>query len=395
MKGLLSAPLSSRKIVEYLLLFLLLASVIGVAAYGGYWYGKGQQDPKEPTPQQADYETAEWKTYRSVAYSFEFSHPAGWKYRSDQGELVSGAEADANVIRYMIKPFSTENEMVVLIKVWDNPEKLSTIAWLSSHEEWSSQQSGQGEGVGGTVFEVNSFVDGLPAYKDTRQVDEASKRTTSGGTAFPLVDYYVARGDFVYAIELNNYTTFNEKGEYALFDQLVSTFHFIKPGEAGGTAGGKISVTIPPDWETYDKDFLANHFRFRYPSDYEVLDNDSSSGDIYLMQKGVDYPILGGINTFTNSFGGYFPEYKSGSREEWFKESWGKIDPGFDTSGISFEEFLFTNGKSYLKVTNASEGFGGFYLGVQDGIPFFASFDEKLVPSEDLLRILSTLEVSS
>lgn len=58
MKGLLSAPLSSRKIVEYLLLFLLLASVLSLAAYGGYWYGtratpaavpQGQETPA-PTP---------------------------------------------------------------------------------------------------------------------------------------------------------------------------------------------------------------------------------------------------------------------------------------------------------------------------------------------------------
>ncbi|MDP2874087.1 MAG: hypothetical protein Q8N84_02235 [bacterium] len=81
MYKLLSAPLSSRKLIEYLLLFLLLAFVLSAAAYGGYWYGKKQQSTppqtvspkaKETTSQKATAETAGWKTYTGEAYTFKY-----------------------------------------------------------------------------------------------------------------------------------------------------------------------------------------------------------------------------------------------------------------------------------------------------------------------------------
>lgn len=201
--------------------------------------------------------TANWKTYRNEKFNFEFKHPSDWIYSSNPEKEISKSGDDLHVIRNQIMPFPTENKFWLLINIWDNPQKLSTTDWLRWHEGEYQKKGLLSEYKHNTVFSINAYVDSLPAYKDMREVENQKNQATAGsrgGSAFPLIDYYVVKGDELYAIELNNYDFeafyYQEETIYNLFDQILSTFKFIESTASWKTYTFQpiqLSLKVPPE----------------------------------------------------------------------------------------------------------------------------------------------------
>jgi len=175
-----------------------------------------------PSPTLTPDPTAGWKIYRNERYGFEFKHPQGWIYNLQAEKEISQKGDSPQIIRTQIAPFSLENDVSLVINIWENPSRLSTVNWLKEYQKEIQ-----------SVF-VNAYVDKLPAFKDTSEVEaaeNATKRGQRGGTAFPRITYYVAKSDKVYGIQLNNYSpeAFGYKNEniYDVFDLLISTFKFL------------------------------------------------------------------------------------------------------------------------------------------------------------------------
>jgi len=176
-------------------------------------------------------QTSSWETYTNTKYGVEFKFPLGWILNTKPESEISKQGDDLRVIRNQINPFSPENKMVLLINIWDNPQKLSTVDWLKWREEEYQKRGFLPDYEKNSVFEVNAYVSGLPAFKEMREVEQVRKAGGRGGTALPLIDYYVAKNDKLFVIELNNYTleafSYKEETIYDLFDQIISTFKFL------------------------------------------------------------------------------------------------------------------------------------------------------------------------
>ncbi|MCL5411733.1 MAG: hypothetical protein M1150_03265 [Patescibacteria group bacterium] len=308
--------------------------------------------------------TADWRTYSNSTYGLSFKYPT---------TLVLGSSSSAN------------NMLNLEFSSSDKKSNLFVYAATKSAD------FRYGHGVEGTkrVLEKNVTVGGYTGNLTQYKTDASLQ-----GSDTSLYDsYFITFQDQLVAIE---YFGLKDVVTQQQLDQILSTFKFTDQTQTdeNTSSQNKISMTIPSDWKTYNKFFGDAYFKFKYPSRYGISDNDPSSGDIYVGKEGsLD---TADINSNSKFFASTFTEYNTGSRRVWFKEVLGKYYTDVDLSNLIFDEIVFDNGKSYLKITNwPNEMFKGkaFYLGIQNGISFFVT-NGKALSNEDLLRVLSTIEVT-
>jgi|GEM_PF-5021772 len=273
MRTLLSAPLSSRKLVEYLLLFLLLASVLSAAVYGGYWYGKQQvvtpsqtaaPKAKEPTPPEADDETVGWKSYINETYNYEVKIPPGWVYREFPG-TKSGAA---------FRPPDLPNEInseVIKVDAGDRPLNKQGVPFESYVREAAAQEIQGYE----TLYSIEETItkSGVKGYKTRWNYRFLSDPPR---VSLPITYFDTGRKDGkTVQVSLGN------EDYMDVYDQILSTFRFLDQA-ADETAG----------WRTLENTQAIVKYNLKYPQswalDHEVGPRGAGYGprDNVILSKG-------------------------------------------------------------------------------------------------------------
>jgi len=216
--------------LKTILLIVVGLVFVSAIAFAGFWYGQKSQTPivpekeattstekaKEELPPVTD-ETAGWKTYVNQNFKFSFRYPEELVYGTDKSGIVS-LEGEGEALSMVIHSYG-------------NPSKLSVIDWLAQDEGEAQAKGYLAPFRENTKFVINACVGGLPAYKDTREIDYQKSLAVAGGqrefSANPQIYYFVARGDKVYRIKLSDYDGARVEEAYLLFDKIVSTFKFL------------------------------------------------------------------------------------------------------------------------------------------------------------------------
>ncbi|MDP2874086.1 MAG: hypothetical protein Q8N84_02230 [bacterium] len=234
MKKLLSAPLSSRKLVEYLVLFLLLASVLSSAVYAGFWYGKKtvpsasnppkvspqSRFPQEPSPKPTG-ETDDWKVYTNEKYGFTFKYPSDFSIETQSPERVSFSKPTAVAEDYPDFSVSLEKTALTLANWIENKDLCP-----KSFDSCTPQKAGP---IVGSL-----------------QFESINRHYASTDTIFKKGEVLF---DFSVSARAANEPIGTEVHE--IYDQILSTFKFLDQ-VGDGTA----------EWKTY----TGEHFTFQYPT---------------------------------------------------------------------------------------------------------------------------------
>ncbi|MDP2874083.1 MAG: hypothetical protein Q8N84_02215 [bacterium] len=226
MRKLLSAPLSSRKLVEYLLLFLLLASILSAAAYGGYWYGKQQATPpqtaapktKEPTPPKVAKEAAGWKSYTNEKYKFSFEYPVDY--------FPVSSESETNVSLTMnFSPTKDIQEADKWLTVF--VDSLSGYTPGMTLEDWVN--------LPGNNEPTNKKVPVSVGEEKAYKVIVDSFPDNWGREASYSYSLHTLKGSYLYVLRLGFTSKEMFVKEEKLFDQILSTFRFLDQKAAEGS----------------------------------------------------------------------------------------------------------------------------------------------------------------
>ncbi len=274
MKKLLSAPLSSRKIIEYLLLFLLLASVLSAAAYGGYWYGRRTTQPatsqssspkqspqsrfpEKPSPQPVD-ETVGWKTFElpsKTGESCEFKYPKEWTYieaNGPSGEYSASfglkSDLDSGLAHFFVE---RRSNFWTSVDDWFN----KVVLYGDSKREYLTPPVSLT--VGGVVAE---------------QLDYIGRW---GKTTFFLKGNYA----FSTGVGSGNKERALSEDQIKTYETILSTFRFLDQEAVDETAGWKSYIV-----ESGETSFKTA--RIYYPSSWEL-----TAGVYGLELKKGDYAI--------------------------------------------------------------------------------------------------------
>lgn len=296
MKGLLSAPLSSRKLVEYLLLFLLLASVLSAAAYGGYWYGKSSSKPEprkpivrdkstSPSPQVPSEQAADWKTYKNEEYLYEIKYPKSWKV----SETVNEEDANKGIANKTIKisdPKEPDNMFSIYVTNVAANESLDNLyTALSKFMVGDSPAALEDAKVGGVQAKRVLLYSG--------EVEIFSKISTN---------YFFNHNNLRWQI---NFPSRDEKGSHeAVFDQILPTFRFLDQSEAKGQAAEKMGF-VKQTYEKNGKKYLVvDYVRWSTNEELKKTPNkwttDIEGGEATLtVSAKVEVLVLGGSDGTT------------------------------------------------------------------------------------------------
>jgi len=113
--------LEPRKIIFLIIVLAVLAT--------GYWFWQSQSfnnptpsaTPAEPSSEASPDETADWKVFRSEAYGYETKYPLEWDYNTNQKDPG---------IYWLGHPVNTLEPFWLSIRVFDNPDQLTSKQWV-------------------------------------------------------------------------------------------------------------------------------------------------------------------------------------------------------------------------------------------------------------------------
>ena len=204
---------------KYILIVIILAVVVGGGILGyQYWWlpkeetkiletkslrAKAAEVPPEGT---AEDETLNWKTYRNEEYGFEIKHPEDWTIE----------EFSKGKISFLLPPleeFPNIQDIVIHVKILENPEELSTHQWLTNKIN---------DGIIIPLGEISDFTtDNIKGIKLIEVEDMTMNMRLKHESA------YICRNDLVYYLAVTTGGPRNQP-PYLYFDKILSTFRFLE-----------------------------------------------------------------------------------------------------------------------------------------------------------------------
>lgn len=164
-----------------------------------------------------------------------------------------------------------------------------------------------------------------------------------------------------------------------------------------------LNLSIPADWQTYNKKFQGLNFRFSYPKGYVVTDFDESSGNIEIKKDESSAPMveIGKLAPYG------FQEYDGGGRRAWFIKAFNNYSQQntITDQDVIFNLVKFANGNEFYQVSliygDPNNNFGlisnpnsKFYFGIFDNKAIIVKASPE-ISQQDFYRILQALNVKS
>lgn len=180
-----------------------------------------------PSPAEASAQagTANWKTYRSVKYNYEFKHPIDLEFNVDLRGFTQ-QEIDnkpSSVTKELI--VSENKDYAIVVSSHNNPEQLQLIEWMqylqaNGVDYWNSYYGRP---------EINTSVAGVPAFGFWEDKQSNGRKPGVCGQACPIYAIFFTNRNKAYTIELAFFKEYDPK-IYELFNQILLTFKFLGNG---------------------------------------------------------------------------------------------------------------------------------------------------------------------
>jgi len=222
------------------LIVIILAVVVGggILGYQYWWLPKeetkiletkplGVKAAEVPPEGTAEDETLNWKTYRNEEYGFEIKHPEDWTIE----------EFSKGKISFLLPPleeFPNIQDIVIHVKILENPEELSTHQWLTNKIN---------DGIIIPLGEISDFttdnikgiklieVERIPIpVKDLTDAERIPEIDATREVCFMRLEHesaYVCRNNLVYNLAVATSEPFSQP-PYLYFDKVLSTFRFLE-----------------------------------------------------------------------------------------------------------------------------------------------------------------------
>ncbi len=204
-------------------LVLIVVVLVAIGAVGYFVARNGQPPPPASSPSSTD--TTSWKTYRNEQYGFEFKYPAAWRMDTYDGSpTLLGGEA----LSLQIYSYPENNTYNPGAPVPQNEIKIEGDVYrtVGSLDELIKKLGGFNNVVRTEDIVINGVV-GKKVWTHDEEfgMEVLGVYYVDGGRGFSLTSWP------------SNSIYLNE------FDQILSTFKFIKPStSATSTLKGKVSI---------------------------------------------------------------------------------------------------------------------------------------------------------
>jgi hypothetical protein len=217
--------LQPRKVPIRFVVTVLFASLLSVAPW--VWGMDTIQDEKEPATatEHDSINTRRWKTYISETYGFEMKYPENLAVQQEIPlAVIEGAVLRLPLINRTY--YDGTNLVEASLFVGVTPEKACSSEWLNNGPSNSSERGNLAEqrDIAGVSFSKVSSWEGAVGH----QYGLITYSTLRGGSCYRLALFIHCIN--IHVFDPGTISEFDRATVLSLFDQVISTFRFRKPG---------------------------------------------------------------------------------------------------------------------------------------------------------------------